>query len=112
MEVLVSKMETGLYTFNYKSDAEGRVTHISFTHLHSVEMLNQYPEVLLLDCTYKTNYFKMPLLNIVNSTCRHKTYHISFCFLFDETEESYIWALIQLSHLFTASRASDVMIMD
>ena len=94
MEALVSEMKTGLYTFNYKSDAEGRVTHISFAYPRSVKMLNQYPEVLLLDCTYKTNHFKMPLLNIVGSTCRHKTYHISFCFLSDETEESYIWALI------------------
>src|SRR6266480_7244247 len=41
MEALVSKMKTGLYTFNYKSNAEGRVTHISFAHSRSVKMLNQ-----------------------------------------------------------------------
>ena len=54
----------------------------------------------------------MPLLNIVRSTCMHKTYYVSFAFLADETEKSYSWALSQLQTLFQKGQTSDVMIMD
>jgi MULE transposase domain len=112
MEALVAAVNTELYTFNYKTDIDGRVTHFFFAHPYSISLLNQYPDVLLLDCTYKTNRFKMPLLNIVGSTCMHKTYYVSFCFLHNEIEESYIWALQQLSNLFANKRRPYVMIMD
>ena len=54
----------------------------------------------------------MPLLNIVGVTCMHKTFHISFCFLSNETEESYNWALCELAKLFTPGYKPGVIIMD
>jgi MULE transposase domain len=90
MEALVATVNSSLYTFNYKTDIDERITHFFFAHLHSIELLNKYPSILLLDCIYKTNHFKMPLLNIVGFTYIYKTYYISFCFLHDEIKESYI----------------------
>ena len=89
VESLIAAVSEGQYKYNYKTDLNGRITHFFFAHLCSIALLNRYPEVLLLDCTYKTNRFKMPLLNIVGSTCTNKTFYISFCFIVDETEESY-----------------------
>ena len=74
-------------------DTDDRVIHFFFTYLNSISLLNCYSEVLLLDCTYKTNRFKILLLNIVEYTCIHKTNYISFCFLQNERKESYIWTL-------------------
>ena len=46
-----------------------------------------------MDCTYKTNRYKLPLLLIQGVTCFHTTFFIGYTFLSDETEESYQWAL-------------------
>jgi MULE transposase domain len=111
-ESLIAAISKGQYKYSYKTSTDGRVTYLFFAHLHSIILLNKYPEVLLLDCTYKTNRFKMPLLNIVGSTCTNKTFYISFCFMADETEESYRWALTQLHGLFSPDRVPEVMVID
>ena len=69
IESLVHTVTESNYFCNYRTDADRRLSHFFFAHPQSVELLNQYPIVLLLDCTYKTNHFKMPLLNIVGTTC-------------------------------------------
>ena len=49
-----------------------------------------------MDCTYKTNRFNMPLLNIRGVTGNDKTPQFSLCFLSGEKEEDYLCALTQL----------------
>jgi hypothetical protein len=94
IESLVHIVTESQYHHNYKTDTDGRVSYFFFAHPQSVELLNRYLTVLLLDCIYKTNHFKMPLLGIVGTTCTNQTYHVSFTFLRDETEASFIWALL------------------
>ena len=38
---------------------------VLFAHPDSLVYLRAYPEVLLLDCTYKTNKYGMPLLDMI-----------------------------------------------
>src|SRR5207249_1861593 len=64
---------------DYCTDVQGRVTHLFFANPKSIELLGLYSEVLLLDCTYKTNQFKMPLLNIIRTTCLKTIFYIAFC---------------------------------
>lgn len=49
--------------------------------------------VLVLDCMYKTNRYRMPLLHIIGISPSNSTFSIAFCFMQNEQEESYIWAL-------------------
>src|SRR5207248_1722038 len=100
MEALIATLDRGEFHYNYRTDVLGRVTHLFFAHPKSVELLRRYPDVLLLDCTYRTNKFKMPLLNIVGTTCLDKNFHAAFCFLAKEEEGDYVWALEQLRNLF------------
>jgi hypothetical protein len=100
MEALIATLEGGEFRFNYRTDAIGRVTHLFFAHSKSLELLHKYPDVLLLDCTYRTNKFKMLLLNIVSTTCLDSNFHAAFCFLAKEEEGDYIWAMEQLKELF------------
>ena len=65
-----------------------------------------------MDCTYKTNRFKLPLLNIVGTTCLNTTFYIEFCFLASEVQESYIWALKQLKTLLLIGRTLEDLVMD
>jgi hypothetical protein len=46
-------------------DASGRVTAVLFAYPGSLQYLQSYPDVLLLDCTYKTNRYGMPLLDMI-----------------------------------------------
>ena len=89
MESLIDQLKQGIFSFDYKTDEIGQVTYLFFAHPKSVKMLNCFPEVILLDCTYKTNCFKLPLLNIVGTTCLNTTFFIAFCFLHSEEEESF-----------------------
>jgi hypothetical protein len=90
METLIAVVNSTLYIFNYKTDVDRRVNQFFFVYLYSIELLNKYSNILLLDYIYKTNYFKIFLLNIVSSIYIYKIYYISFYFLHNETKESYI----------------------
>ena len=54
-----------------------------------VEYLNQYSNILLLDYTYKTNKFDMPLLDILGVDNRNYRFSISVCFLDSEVKDNY-----------------------
>lgn len=46
-------------------DNNGRLTAVLFAHLESLVYLKAYLDLLFLDCTYKTNKYGMPLLDII-----------------------------------------------
>src|SRR5436190_14825550 len=90
---MLHKLEKGKFKFNYQLDQDGYITLLFFAHLESLILLKQYPEVLLMDCTYKTNRFRMPLLDILGCTGLNHTFFAAFVFLSGETEEHYSSAL-------------------
>lgn len=51
-----------------------------------------------MDCTYKTNRFGMPLLNIVGVTSTYHSFNAGFVFMNEETEANYSWALQKFSN--------------
>jgi hypothetical protein len=66
----------------------------------SVEYLNKYSDVLLLDCTYKTNKFDMLLLDILGVDHHGNSFTIALCFLDQEITENYMKAVQHLRALF------------
>ena len=52
-----------------------------------------------MDCTYKTNQFHMPLLDILGCTGLNHTFFAAFVFLSGETEEDYFFALKMLQEV-------------
>jgi hypothetical protein len=50
-----------------------------------------------MDCTYKTNRYDMPLLNIVGITATLSSFNAAFVFLSKECEEDFVWALRKFS---------------
>ncbi|KAI8710713.1 hypothetical protein NCS52_01552300 [Fusarium sp. LHS14.1] len=49
----------------FQTSLDGRVKAVLFAHPDSVAYLQAYPDVLILDCTYKTNKYGMPLLDLI-----------------------------------------------
>jgi hypothetical protein len=64
-------------------------------HQSLVSICQTFGTVFLLDCTYKTNKFGMPLLNVVSITSTYATFNAGFAFLHAENEEAYAWVLQQ-----------------
>ncbi|KAI7948532.1 hypothetical protein MJO29_010197 [Puccinia striiformis f. sp. tritici] len=81
------------FTTTTKVNDEGVLKALFFCHTRSVELLTAYPHIILLHCTYKTNKYNMPLLHISGITGANKTFSIVFCFMAEETESFYDWAL-------------------
>jgi hypothetical protein len=75
------------------------VNCVFFMHQSSVNMCQTFCIVFLLDCTYKTNKFGMPLLNVVGIMWTYATFNAGFDFLHAENEETYAWALQQFSEV-------------
>ncbi len=67
----------------------GAVDYVFFLHQALISMCQMFGIVFLLDCTYKTNKFFMPLLNVVGVISSYATFKVGFAFLHAENEEAY-----------------------
>ena len=75
---------------DYKINSQNNcLTHLFFAHSTSIGILQKNHDVMLLDCTYKTNKFKLPMLNIVFVTGVHTTINLGFCFMNSKKEVDY-----------------------
>ncbi len=88
------------YFYKYQFDENMHVSHLFFAHSVSIQLLRKHFEVLLLDCTYKTNRYRMPLLHAVAVDNFGGSFSVAFCFLRAETERDYIWAISALKSLY------------
>ncbi|CAB4430672.1 unnamed protein product [Rhizophagus irregularis] len=92
IQALMDELKEGDFIYEYECDNAGCVTHLFFAHNDSIALTRQYSSVLIMD-TYKTNKFKMPLLNIVGITSFNTTFYSCFIFIKGEEITDYQWAL-------------------
>ena len=85
--------------FYDQRDQENHLTCLFIAPRGGLDLLRRYPHVLLLDCTYKTNKFNLPLLNICGATSSKKTFSVAAIFLEGEKIQHYFWALRHLLRL-------------
>jgi len=76
------------------------VSDIFWTHPDSVKLLNAFSFALLMDNTYKTNKYRLLLLEIVGVTSTGLTFSTTFVLLSTERENNFIWTLQRLRGLF------------
>jgi hypothetical protein len=93
LEFLRESLQNSDWRYAFKQDTEGHILFFMFAHPESIRFANQYNRVFLLDCTYKTNRYKMPLLHIIGLSPSNSSYSIALCFMQNEQEESYKWTL-------------------
>ena len=73
----------------FLKDSKDRVTHLFFARSSSQEMLKENWEVVIMDATYKTNRYKLPLLIITGINALGGSFYVAFCFLAGEQFEDY-----------------------
>jgi histone-lysine N-methyltransferase SETD2 len=69
------------------------VTHLFFVEKHIFELLKNNWKVLLMNCIYKINKYKLSLLVIVDHISLNTTFYVDFAFLTKEMKKNYIWML-------------------
>ncbi|CAG8626828.1 13418_t:CDS:2 [Ambispora gerdemannii] len=83
---------------NDERDQEGVFIQAIFWTYHSaISELLIAKDVLLIDATYKTNRFSMPLITIYSIDHFRSTYPLAFAFVYLETYDFYYWVMQQLS---------------
>ncbi|CAG8803969.1 8517_t:CDS:2, partial [Cetraspora pellucida] len=88
---------------NYKGNVDSHLKHLFFCYSNSVTSARRFPEVVLIDATYKTNVYKLPFVNFVGignlGINKLQTFGIAGTWISDESENSYIWVIRQLISL-------------
>ncbi len=98
--LLYTLQDDGDWVYQYQTNNNDKVTALFFSHCQCLELLRSNPFFLVMDCTYKTNKYKMPLLQIIGSTTLGSMFFVAFYFLSFKTTESYGFALHCLKSMY------------
>jgi hypothetical protein len=94
--------DANFVTWNRRRDDGSNVlSDIFWAHPESIKLLNLFPIVLVMDCTYKTNKYRQPLLQIIGITSTDLTFAVGFSYMESEKTDNYRWALDKLKELFS-----------
>jgi len=52
--------------------------------------------VILIDCTYKSNRYRLPLVDIVGVSCHGTSFFIAHAFIREEDEDTFRWVVRRL----------------
>lgn len=91
--------------WKYKADQgeHERLDKILFLNAEMIDAVHRWGSVLQMDCTYSTNRYKMPLLEIVGITASGHTFIAAYGLLLHENTEFFRWALRAFLELTAAS---------
>ena len=98
IQALLEELAQGGFMYDILNEG-GHLTHLFFAHPLSVKLTQDFPNIFIMDCTYKTNRYKMPLLDIIGISSFNTSFYSGFTFLKGESEEDYIWALKRFSKI-------------
>ena len=89
------------YYFAYKEDNCDYIKYLFFAYLESFKYFQKNPNILLLNCTYKTNKFKMPFLYIVGITNIGYNFKLTYYLLLGKIENNYNFIIRQIYLLYS-----------
>ncbi|KAL4580761.1 hypothetical protein LXL04_016963 [Taraxacum kok-saghyz] len=93
VSALFEEFEKEGFIFDILHNPSGHITHLFIAHPLSIKLAKIFSNIFVMDCTYKTNKYNMPLLDIIGVSCFNTSFYSGFAFLEREDEDSYIWAL-------------------
>ena len=111
VQALMQELDQNDWTYNYQKDIRNQITHLFFVRGTSQTLLKVNHEVLVMDCTYKTNRYKLPLLIISGQTALHTNFYVAFCFMAKEKQVDYEWTLGQLKSLYAQLQLPDPVVV-
>ncbi|XP_026437109.1 protein FAR-RED ELONGATED HYPOCOTYL 3-like [Papaver somniferum] len=100
------------YAMQTKVGPGDKVTHVFLAHPRMVDLAQCFYQVLFIDCTYKTNRYNMPMLNVVSHTSDKQSFTVAWCFIEKEEIEDYVWALEQMRLIYRGEESPQVIFTD
>ena len=99
IQAMIAKVDNS-FQYHYVLDEHDRLERVLFFHDASLQLLQLFPKSYILDATYRTNRFNLPLLDIVGFTATNSSFIIGQAFLTHEAEEDYIWILTWIREIY------------
>lgn len=113
MQLFMSKLTEHKYIEWHRNDVHTDCIKDLFLACPStIELLQAFPQVLIIDCTNKTNRHDMSLLEIVDVTLTDLTFLVCFANLESERENNYIWALKRLKSIMEENMLPTFIVKD
>ncbi|KAK9151225.1 hypothetical protein Syun_009534 [Stephania yunnanensis] len=111
MQQLLHILEKNKWMLWHRKHADTNiVTDLFWSHPDSIKLLRCFSLVILMDCTYKTNRYRMPLLEIVGITSTYLTFPVGSTFISSESHANYAWALENLTSILDGWPKLDVFV--
>ncbi|XP_012844895.1 PREDICTED: protein FAR1-RELATED SEQUENCE 5-like [Erythranthe guttata] len=113
MQLLMLKLsENNYFEYHIYLEETGEVMDLLWTHPTCIKLACSYPYVLVMDCTYKTNIYGLPFLEIVGITSTNKTFSVAFAYLRAEKIDNYVWALKSLAKVMESCHRPNCIVTD
>lgn len=113
MQTLEKLLSSRDYVYYTRDDPVTRIVgEIFFVHSLSYKMWRAFPHVLLIDPTYKTNYNRMPFVQIVGVTSTGKSFCVACAFVCNEREETFVWVLQMLKNMLQKNMEPRAIVTD
>ncbi|XP_074289543.1 PKS-NRPS hybrid synthetase cheA-like [Silene latifolia] len=101
------------YVHYWVTDQETEeLTHVFMAHPEAVKMFRSYYYVVLIDSTYKTNLYCLPLVEMVGVTPVGKSFVIAYALVTHESEDGYLWVLRKLKALLNDAVQPNAIVTD
>ncbi|KAL0223800.1 hypothetical protein P9112_003190 [Eukaryota sp. TZLM1-RC] len=93
-------------------DHDGSLRNCWIAYQPASTLVNSNPYLLMMDCTYKTNQYGMPLLGVMGITSFMTSFPLGFILLSGETTDDYDWALCELREVFPTLQCTETILTD
>jgi hypothetical protein len=88
MAALITALNSNGYWYQIHLGDNDRIYSILLSNIASLELVKRYPRIVIMDCTYKTNKYNLPLLHIIGVDACSNSFSIAYAFLNNEQAES------------------------
>lgn len=88
------------WIFPYDTDDHDQIFALFFRKFLSQRMSKLNHEILIINCTYKVNIYRMSLVIITKQIAINIIFYVAFVFLAQKNEDSYEWILKQLKKFY------------
>jgi hypothetical protein len=100
--IFAAQLEEKETSDHFQAVPEKHLRSLWFTTSKQMELFLAYPDVLLIDATYKTNKYGMPLVQIGGCTPIKEFFTVAYCFVSGEEREDYDFVLLNLTIILTS----------
>ena len=88
------------YIYYYHLDPNNHLNYLFFMHPGSLDLLKDNYNIILIDSTYKTNRYGIPLCHLTGRTSSSRLFDIAYAFVAKEREENYTLIIANFATIF------------